>query len=103
MFRSRRQGVERVAPIREASRAFDQQPSLEEINMVNLSGLAGTVGSAENAASGAVNGLNANSSAADLTRASFLMNQYQIVATAVSAIIKADSEAKSAPARSISR
>lgn len=71
--------------------------------MVNLEGLAGTVGNAESAASGAVNGLGANSSAADLTRASFLMNQYQIVATAVSAIIKADSEAKSAPARSISR
>ena len=71
--------------------------------MVNLEGLAGTVGNAENAASGAVNGLGATSSAADLTRASFLMNQYQIVATAVSAIIKSDSEAKSAPARSISR
>jgi hypothetical protein len=97
--------VERVAPVEAAtqSRAFDQQPSFEEIDMVNLDGLASTVGNAENAASGAVNGLGANSSAADLTRASFLMNQYQIVATAVSAIIKADSEAKAAPARSISR
>ncbi len=115
MFGSRRQGVERVAPVGDASqaltsfaddgesRAFDRQPSFEEIDMVNLDGLASTVGNAENAASGAVNGLGANSSAADLTRASFLMNQYQIVATAVSAIIKADSEAKSAPARSISR
>ena len=114
MFRSRRQGLERVAPVTGAawtltsfaddgeSRAFDSQPS-EEITMVNLEGLAGTVGNAENAASSAVNGLGATSSAADLTRASFLMNQYQIVATAVSAIIKADSESKSAPARSISR
>lgn len=71
--------------------------------MVNLQGLAGTVGSAENAASSAVNGLGATSTAADLTRASYLMNQYQIIATAVSSVIKADSEAKAAPARSISR
>jgi hypothetical protein len=71
--------------------------------MVNLEGLAGTVGNAESAASGAVNGLGATSTAADLTRASYLMNQYQIIATAVSAVIKADSEAKAAPARSISR
>lgn len=115
MFRSRRHGVERVASVGDAARtsasladhgedeAFDQQPSLEESNMVNLAGLANTVGSAENNASSAVNGLGANSTAADLTRASFLMNQYQIIATAVSAVIKADSEAKSAPARSISR
>jgi hypothetical protein len=71
--------------------------------MVNLEGLAGTVGNAETTASGAVNGLGPNSSAADLTRASLVMNQYQIVANAVSAIIKADSEAKQAPARSIAR
>lgn len=70
---------------------------------VNLEGLAGAVGAAENAASSAVNGLGPNSTAADLTRASMEMNQYQIVATAISAIIKADSDAKSAPARSISR
>jgi hypothetical protein len=70
---------------------------------VNLSGLAGVVGGAENSASSLVNGLGPNSTAADLTRASLAMNQYQIVATAVAAIIKADSEAKSAPARAISR
>lgn len=70
---------------------------------VNLDGLAGVVGAAETSASSAVNGLGPNSTAADLTRASLEMNQYQIVATAVSAIIKADSEAKAAPARSISR
>jgi hypothetical protein len=70
---------------------------------VNLSGLAGTVGASENSAASRVNGLNANSTAAELTQASLAMNQYQIVATAVSAIIKADSEAKAAPARAISR
>ena len=70
---------------------------------VNGAGLVGTVGSAENTASAAVNGLGPNSTAADLTRASFEMNRYQLVSTAVSAIIKADSEAKSAPARNISR
>src|SRR5690349_10765068 len=75
----------------------------ESIMAVNLEGLAGTVGAAENAASSAVNGLGADSTAADLTKASLEMNQYQIVATAVSAIIKSDSEAKSAPARAISR
>ncbi len=76
----------------------------EESTMaVNLDGLAGAVGGAENAASSAVNGLGPNSTAAQLTQASLKMNQYQIVATAVSAIIKADSEAKSAPARAISR
>ena len=70
---------------------------------VNLDGLAGAVGASETAASAAVNGLGANSTAAQLTQASLRMNQYQIVSTAVAAIIKADSEAKSAPARSISR
>ena len=70
---------------------------------IALNGLVNTVGSAENTASTAVNGLGANSTAAELTQASLRMNQYQIVATAVSAIIKSDSEAKSAPARAISR
>lgn len=68
---------------------------------VNLEGLVGVVGSAERAAAGAVNGLGPNSTAADLTRASLRVNQYQIVATAISAIIKADSEAKATPARTI--
>lgn len=76
----------------------------EESTMaVNLDGLAGAVGNAEEAASSAVNGLGANSTAADLTKASMKMNQYQVVAAAVAAIIKADAEAKSAPARSIAR
>jgi hypothetical protein len=75
----------------------------ENTMAVNLDGLAGAVGGAENAASSAVNGLGPNSTAAQLTQVSLKMNQYQIVATAVSAIIKADSEAKSAPARAISR
>jgi hypothetical protein len=70
---------------------------------ISLNGLANTVGGAETAASSAVNGLGPNSTAAELTQASLKMNQYQIVSTAVSAIIKADSEAKSAPARAISR
>ena len=70
---------------------------------ISLNGLVNTVGGAETAASGAVNGLGPNSTAAELTQASLKMNQYQIVSTAVSAIIKADSEAKSAPARAISR
>lgn len=71
--------------------------------MVNLEGLVGAIGSAESAAGSRVNGLGANSTAAQLTQASLAMNQYQIVATAIAAIIKADSEAKAAPARSISR
>lgn len=70
---------------------------------VNLDGLAGAVGASENAASAAVNGLGPNSTAAQLTQASLKMNQYQIISTAVAAILKADAEAKSAPARSISR
>ena len=70
---------------------------------ISLNGLADTVGSAESAASSAVNGLGANSTAAELTQASLKMNQYQIIATAVSQIIKADSEAKSAPARAIAK
>lgn len=70
---------------------------------ISLNGLVNTVGSSENAASSAVNGLGANSTAAQLTQASLKMNQYQIISTAVSAIIKSDSEAKSAPARAISR
>jgi hypothetical protein len=70
---------------------------------VSLSGLVGTVGAAESAAASAVNGLGPNSTAAQLTQASLQMNRYQIIATAVSAIIKADSEAKTAPARAISR
>jgi hypothetical protein len=70
---------------------------------VSLGGLVGTVGGAESAAASAVNGLGPNSTAAQLTQASLKMNQYQIIATAVSAIIKADSEAKTAPARAISR
>jgi hypothetical protein len=68
---------------------------------MDLNVLAAKVGTAESAASGAVGGLNANSSAADLTRAQLLMNEYQMVATAVSAILKADNEAKTAPARAI--
>jgi hypothetical protein len=70
---------------------------------VNLNGLVGTVGNAENAASAAVNGLNADSTAAQLTQASLRMNQYQVVSAAVAAIIKADADSKQAPARSISR
>lgn len=70
---------------------------------IENSGLVGVVGAAERAAAAAVNGLGPNSSAADLTKASLKMNQYGIISTAVSAILKADSEAKSAPARSISR
>jgi hypothetical protein len=71
--------------------------------MVNLDGLANTVGAAESAAGASVNALGPNSSAADLTKASLAMNKYQLVGAAVAAIIKADAEAKTAPARSISR
>lgn len=70
--------------------------------MVNLEGLAAAVGGAENAAGNAVNGLGANSSAADLTRASLEVNKYGLVAAAVAGIIKGDAEAKLAPARAIS-
>lgn len=70
---------------------------------INLDGLASTVGGAENLASDAVNSLGPKSTAAELTQASLKMNQYNIVSTAVAAIIKADAEAKSAPARAISR
>ena len=70
--------------------------------MVNLDGLVAAVGGAENAASSAVNGLGANASAADLTRASMEVNKYGLVSAAVAAIIKGDAEAKLAPARSIS-
>ena len=70
---------------------------------INLIGLVGTVGNAENQAGAAVNGLGPNSTAAELTQASLKMNQYLIVGTAVAAIVKADADAKSAPARSISR
>jgi hypothetical protein len=69
---------------------------------VNLEGLVAVVGTAENAASRSVNGLGANSTAADLTRASLRVAQYQIVATAVSQVIKGDADAKTAPARAIS-
>lgn len=70
---------------------------------INGTGLVGAVGAAETAASSAVNGLGANSTAADLARASLVSNQYQLVSTFVAAIIKTDAEAKSAPARAISR
>jgi hypothetical protein len=70
---------------------------------INLNGLVATMGNAENSAASAVNGLNADSTAAQLTQASLRMNQFQIVATAVAAILKGDSDAKSAPARSMSR
>lgn len=70
--------------------------------MINLQGIVGLMRSAENAAAGAVNGLRANSSAADLASANLLMNQYQMIGTLVSAIIKSDSETKTAPARAIS-
>jgi hypothetical protein len=92
--------------MRDREHAFASEQSVQRgvtKMTISLNGLADTVGSAEAAASSAVNGLGANSTAAELTQASLKMNQYQIVATAVSAIIKADSEAKSAPARSIAK
>jgi hypothetical protein len=70
---------------------------------VNLEGLAAVVGNAEEAAGAAVNGLGAQSTAADLTRASFRVSQYTVVATAVAQLIKSDGEAKSTAARAISR
>lgn len=69
---------------------------------VNPTGLLATVDAAERAAAAAVNGLGGKASAADLTRASFEMSKFQMIATAVSAVIKADSEAKTAAARGIS-
>ena len=70
---------------------------------VNLEGLVAVVGNAEETAGASVNGLGANSTAADLTRASLRVSQYTIVSTAVGQLIKSDGEAKSIAARSISR
>ena len=70
---------------------------------INLNGLVGVVGNAETAASGSVNGLGPNATAADLTKASLAVQQYSIIANAVSAIINADANAKQAAARGMSR
>ena len=70
---------------------------------VNLEGLVAVLGNAEETAGAAVNGLGATSTAADLTRASFRVSQYTVVGTAVSQLIKSDSEAKLTAARAISR
>jgi hypothetical protein len=69
---------------------------------INLTGLTGAVGSAETEAGAAVNGLNSNSTMAEVTQAQLKMTQYQLVATAVSSIINADGEAKKQGARNIS-
>ncbi|HKE95945.1 MAG TPA: hypothetical protein VKB34_16675 [Povalibacter sp.] len=68
---------------------------------INLNGLVGAVNSAESAAASAVGGLNGSSTMADLTRAQLAMNQYQLVATAVTSIISSDAEAKKNGARNI--
>jgi hypothetical protein len=70
---------------------------------IDMSGLVNVVGSAEGNAAASVNGLNGSSTASDLMKAQFEMNQYQLIATAAAAILKADADAKSAPARAISR
>ena len=65
----------------------------------NFTGLVAAIGTAERLAIDAVNGLNKDSGAEDLTKANFAMAQYQMISTAVSALIKAEQEAKAAPAR----
>jgi hypothetical protein len=64
-------------------------------------GLVGAVGAAESAASAAVGGLGPDSTAAELTQVSLTVNKFNIISTAVSAILKADAEAKTAAARGI--
>lgn len=68
---------------------------------INMEGLIQTVQNAERAAASAVNGLNANSTVTDLTRANHRMNIFPMVVTAVTNALKADSEAKMAPTRAM--
>jgi hypothetical protein len=68
---------------------------------IDPSTLATTLGAAETAAGSAVNGLNSNSTMADVTQAQLKMTQYQLLATAVSSIISTDGEAKKTAARNI--
>ena len=68
---------------------------------IDLNTLPGVVNTAESAAGSAVNGLNGSSTMAEVTQAQLKMTQYQLVASAVSAIINADGEAKKQGARNI--
>ncbi|HEU4652651.1 MAG TPA: hypothetical protein VFS47_01620 [Steroidobacteraceae bacterium] len=68
---------------------------------IDINTLPGVVGNAESAAGDAVNGLDGNSTMADVIQAQLKMTQYQLVASAVSAIINADGETKKQGARNI--
>ena len=70
---------------------------------INSTGLISTLDTSESDASASVGALTANSSVADVTKAQLAMSRFQLLATAVSAIIKADGEAKQGTARNIAR